>query len=112
MEIHFASNRLATACVDDRSRTRAFGSDRAKKLKVRLSTLTAANCLDDLRNAPGRFHELSGNRTEQFAATLDGSYRLVFEPIIGDADRHHHERGYDWSRITVVRILSIEDYHG
>ena len=112
IKVDFKSRRLAKDCQDDRSRNRAFGKARAKKIARRLSSLLAATSLEDLRNAPGHFHELSGGRAGQFAADLDGPYRLIFEPVLTDADREIHREGLVWSRITHVRILSIEDYHG
>jgi len=112
VEVEFRSKKLAKSCADDRARVRAYGSERAKKLKLRLSSLVAASCLEDLRNAPGRLHELSGDRAGEFAADLDGPFRLVFEPVVSDAERDHHSEGWVWSKISRIRILGIEDYHG
>lgn len=112
MQITFATNRLGKWLKDERSRLRKYGAERARKLTMRLTALVAATNLEELRNVPGRFHELTANRSGQLAASLDGSYRLVFAPVISEADKHYHEGGLDWSRITAVEIQSIEDYHG
>lgn len=112
MKLEFATTRLAKECVDDRSRLRTFGADRAKKLGQRLTLIEAAASMEQLRNAPGHFHELVGDRKGQFAASLDEPYRLIFMPVLDDAASKVHEKGYVWSQITHVRILSILDYHG
>jgi len=112
VQITFANSRLGRSLKDERSRHRKYGPERAKKLRVRLSTLKAAANLEELRNVPGRFHELTANRTGQIAASLDGSCRLVFTPVIAEEDVHYHEEGLDWTRVTAVEIQSIEDYHG
>lgn len=74
--------------------------------------LEGATSLEELRNAPGHFHELHADRRGQFAASLDGPYRLIFEPVIAAEEKEIHAKGFVWSRITHVRVLSIEDYHG
>jgi proteic killer suppression protein len=112
VKVDFADKKLAKDCADDRSRMRAFGRDRAKKLKLRLSSLVAAHSLHDLRNAPGRIHELRGDLAGRFAADLDGPYRLVFEPVISKEEKADHANGFDWCKITHVSIIAIEDYHG
>ncbi|MCA8951140.1 MAG: type II toxin-antitoxin system RelE/ParE family toxin [Planctomycetes bacterium] len=111
MQIEFASSRLAKSFADDRSRTRAFGANRAQALGRRLSALLAATNLEQLRNTPGRWHELKGDRKRQLAADLDGPYRLILEPVIDDASRAAHANGLVWSLITHVRILDITNYH-
>ena len=111
MKVDFQDKKLAKDCADDRSRMRAFGEARAKKVKLRLSALVAASNLDALRNAPGRFHELSENRAGHLAADLDGPYRLIFEPVLSATEKVAHADGYVWSKITHISIIAIEDYH-
>jgi hypothetical protein len=46
----------------------------------------------------------------KFTLDLDGPYRLIFEPVTsGDLDRSVLG---DWSKITCVMILGIEDTNG
>ena len=111
MKLEFATSRLAKDCADDRARLRAFGTNRKKKLGRRLSELVAAANLEVLRNAPGRWHELHGDRKGQFAVDLDGPFRLIFEAVLDDALGRPQTQGV-WSHITHVRILEIVDYHG
>lgn len=111
MEIEFRTTQLAKSCADDKARLKAFGRDRAQKLKLRLTAIRAAESLQDLRQAPGRFHALKADRAGQFAASLDEPYRLIFEPVFAEGE-DPAAAAMEWSRITRVRILEIIDYHG
>ena len=108
MKIEFEGKKLAKNCADEKSRLAAYGRDRAKKLGLRLSTVQAAPNLEGLRQAPGRFHELTGDRKGYFAASLDEPYRLIFRPVLAPGV----VPGTDWSHITHVLITEIVDYHG
>jgi proteic killer suppression protein len=66
--------------------------------------------LEQLRNQPGHWHELMGDRWGQRAASLDGSNRLVIEPDHEPVPRKP-EGGLDWSNTTAVIIVEIADYH-
>ncbi len=55
-----------------------LGSIRAKLFRRRLDQLKAANTLEDVRNLPGNYHELTENRKGEWAYDLDQPYRLVF----------------------------------
>lgn len=111
MRVDFASTKLAKACGSDKERVRAFGPDRARRLRVRLSALAAAETLEDLRNVPGRFHALAEDRAGQFTADLDHPYRLVFVPVLSAGEQDLHRDGWVWSKITHVRIEEITDTH-
>lgn len=76
------------------------------------TSLLAASNLEELRNAPGRFHELREDRAGQFAADLDGPYRLIFEPVLTPEEKPIHAAGFVWSKITHVSIVETADYHG
>ena len=111
MKVDFQDKKLAKDCADDGSRMKAFGEARAKKVKLRLTTLVAASNLEVLRNAPGGFHELRADRAGQFAADLEGPYRLIFEPVLSAEEKVAHADGFVWSKVTHVSIVTIEDYH-
>ncbi|MEE9393108.1 MAG: type II toxin-antitoxin system RelE/ParE family toxin [Planctomycetota bacterium] len=111
MKIEFGDRKLEKRCASEATRLRAFGKVRAKKLAIRLTSLEAAEILGDLRNVPGRFHELTGDLDGELAADLDHPYRLIFEPAIPDHAEAAHADGLAWSLIKHVRILRIEDYH-
>ena len=110
MEVVFDSKKLAKQCASDKSRSRTFGAERAKKLRMRITALNGATSMEDLRNVAGKFHNLTANRAGQISASLDGSYRLIFEPVLED-DQSDGPMP-EWSQITKVRILEIGDYHG
>ena len=111
MKLGFSTGKLAKQCETRRSRKRAFGDERGKRLGKRLSALQAASNLEDLRGTPGRLHELKGDRAGQLSLDLDGPYRLIFEPVLGKEENPGPSGGLSWSQVTHVRILSIEDTH-
>jgi proteic killer suppression protein len=111
VDILFATKRLAKQCASDRIRAKAFGGETAKVLRRRLDQLRAADDLAVMRTLPGRCHELTGDRKGELAVDLRGPYRLVFEPAANHPPTKE-DGGLDWSRVTAVRILEVEDYHG
>lgn len=77
---------------------RAYGENMANKIAQRIQELRSADNLESLVHySIGRIHPLIGNRDGEYAMDLVHPYRLVFE-IIED-------------KVSIVRILSIEDYH-
>lgn len=110
MDITFRTTKLAKQCTGQRTRQKTFGQKQAEKLGRRLDDLRAAKTLDDLRNAPGRCHELTSDRAGQLSIELEQPYRLIFEPSNEPVPKKD-DGGLDWSRITAVRILEIVDYH-
>ena len=111
MEISFKKKKLEKLAHDDRKREKELGKPMAKKLKSRLDAIWYyADTLEDLRNMPGNFHELTGDRKGQFACDLVGQNRLIFipqnNPIPTDDDGR-----YIWSDITAIEVIEIEDYH-
>lgn len=111
MDILFATKRIAKQCTSDRARVKAIGADGAKALRRRLDQLRAAEDLAVMRTLPGRCHELSGDRKGKLALDLRGPYRLIFEPV-DNPPPSREDGGLDWERVTAVRILEVEDYHG
>lgn len=75
-----------------------------------MDDLRAATCLEDMRQLPGRCHELKWNRAGQFAVSLDGLNRLIFEPA-NDPIPSKPDGGIDWSQVTSISIVGVEDYH-
>ena len=110
MDIQFGSAKLAKECNSTKLLVKTQGEARAKLIRRRLDALRAAMVLGDLRNTPGRLHELKGDRKGQFSLDLDGPYRLLFvanqTPVPA-----RPEGGIDWTRITAVTILGVEDTH-
>ncbi len=110
MDVSFQTTKLKKLCTDNQHAERKLGPKKAKKLRLRLDDLQAASCLNDLRYAPGRLHELTGNRTGQFALDLEHPYRLIFVPQHKPPPQTS-SGGLDWTQITAVEIIEIIDYH-
>lgn len=111
MVILFKTAKLEKECNSEKLMTRRFGSRRAQILKRRLNELQASNSLDILRRLPqARCHELKGSRQGQLSVDLDHPYRLIIE----SADNPIPKKpggGLDWSRVTKIRIIGVEDTH-
>jgi proteic killer suppression protein len=110
VDVSFRTPRLRKVCTSDKELRRAHGEDCARKLMARLADLRAAPRLEELRNLPGRCHELDGNRKGQLAVELTGGKRLVFEPLEASAAANE-VGGLDWKQVEAVRVVEIVDYH-
>jgi len=110
VEITFSNNKYQKLANDYKKCQKVLGQTRAKLFIKRLLDLMNAETLEDVRNLPGRYHELKENRKGQWACDLDQPYRLVFEPhekpIPVDA-----KGKYNWFEIKGIEILEIVDYH-
>jgi len=110
IQISWADQRLERKCSSEKAGQRAFGS-RWRSLKLRVALLEEAECLSDLRKAPGKWHPLTADRAGQWSASLDGNYRLIVEPdhrplpLLPDG-------GLDSAQVTQVKIVEVADYHG
>lgn len=110
MEVTFENGRLAARCNSEKAMVRACGPEQAKRLAHRLSQLAAAQCLEDLREAPGRCHELAGNRAGQLSLDLDGPNRLIFRPL-DPSGATRDGGGLSWPDVTEVVVIEIADTH-
>lgn len=111
MDIFFQDDRFARQCSQKKTLQKRHGRVRARKILQRLKALGAAATLADMRDFPGRCHELKGDRAGQLALDLDHPYRLIFEPNHDPIPRKT-DGGLDWKTVTSVRIIAVEDYHG
>lgn len=75
----------------------------------RLADLQAVKCLGDMRNLPGRCHELSGDMAGRLALDLPDGKRLVFKPA--EPCPVKADGGLDWKAVDAVEILEIVNYH-
>lgn len=111
MDITFHNKKLLKQSQDYRKCLKEMGKLRADLYMMRLNQLHDADVLDDVRNLPGHFHELTSDRKGQFACDLDQPYRLIFEPheepIPTDKDGKCM-----WLEIKGVEIIEIDNYHG
>lgn len=79
-----------------------------------MAEFRAAACLMDFwppMSRPSRCHELiQGRRRGQLSVDLDHPYRLIFTPG-NDPVQTLEDGGLDWSQVTAIIILGIEDTH-
>lgn len=52
-----------------------------------------------------------GKRSGQLSVDLDHPYRLIFIPDHDPAPRRE-DGGLEWSQVTAIKILGVEDTHG
>ena len=110
MNIIFDTERLEKQCSDLGTLKRLYGERQARKIRQRLDDLRDAAALSDFRRLPGRCHELKGGRKGQLALDLVGGDRLVFAPA-ANPPPEKPDGGLDWTAVTSVVIIGIEDYH-
>lgn len=108
MEISFKNKKLQDICQQEAKARQVLGDICAKKLRTRLSEIEAATNVTDL--VAGSPHPLAGDRLGQFAVSLAGGVRLVFEPS-NDPVPRLEDASVDWSKVTIVSIEFIGDYH-
>lgn len=111
MDIVFENSDFENQCNNHKLLVRKHGSKRAKKIQQRLDDLHAASSLRDMRMAPGRCHELKGDRAGYLSLDVDHPHRLIFEPA-NDPIPQKVDGGLNWKNVTAVRIIGIEDTHG
>ncbi|MFH1743159.1 MAG: killer suppression protein [bacterium] len=111
MDVLFASEKWRKGANSQKKLVKRHGAERAKIIRRRLDDLAAAENLGVMRNLPGRCHEEKGDLKGILSLDLDGPYRLFFEPAHDPVPCMPHG-GLDWSKVTAVRILRVEDPHG
>lgn len=88
-----------------------FGAEQAAVIMRRLNQLAAADNLALMGSLPpARCHELVGNRAGQFAVSLKGPYRLIFEPAVTPVPETR-DGGIDRTRVTEIVVIGVIDYH-
>lgn len=103
MDICFENSQIESICTSEKKAIRKYGRTNAFRLFSRLTQIEAAENLEELRMLPGRYHRLTGDRNGQWACTINGGLRLIFEPT---------QKGLIiLSEITEVTIVEITDYH-
>jgi len=108
LEIGFKDRKLRELCEKQAVARRKLGDACAHKLRKRLADLEAAEAVTDLE--AGNPHPLRHDRAGQFALDLAGGYRLVFTPANVTTPRKL-DASIDWSKVTIVCIEFIGDYH-
>lgn len=108
MDIHFKDKKIRELCEKRAVAEKKLGAACARKLRTRLDDLDAASKVTEL--VAGNPHPLKGDRKGQFALDLTGGWRLVFSPDHDPCPRHD-DHSIDWSRVTIICIEFIGDYH-
>lgn len=106
VEIAFAKKSLRQVCESERTARHSLGAAVAEKLKRRLADLRAANSVKDL--VAGRPKELTNARAGQISLELAEGFRLILSanhnvPPLLEGTR------VDWSKVSRIKIISIED---
>ena len=110
MEVVFKTERLRRDCCESKRMQRAWGANRSKILRRRLDQIAAADTLEILRLVHRRTHELNGDRAGMISLDLDGGNRLLIEPA-HTPPPCKPDGGLDWTRVTAVRVMAVEDTH-
>ncbi len=109
--------KLKKTISDPKKCTRQYGVQMAKKLRLRLVALEAAESLADFwppYSGPERCHELKADLSGIYSMDAKHPYRLLFRPTdasssLSDVD---HRDGKDyWETIKAVILVKVEDTH-
>ena len=87
---------MERVCGDDRAMRREYGADVAKRLRQRLTALRGAAAVEELLHNPGRWEQLTADRTGYWSGRLSANRRLIVEPT---------EDGLE------VVVIEVVDYH-
>lgn len=109
MELAFESKELREICQNEQEMVRQLGAALSEALKRRLSDLRAAPSVRDLPAGEPRI--VDAGHSECMVINLDRMRRLVFaanhikNPTAADGS-------VDWTRVSRIKILRIEEGHG
>lgn len=110
MDIKFDDKKLRKLANDPRKCKQEMGERRATLFLKRLTDLRDAETLEDVRNLPGRYHELKETRKGQWSCDLDHPYRLIFIPQENPIPTNEDGQ-YIWFEIVGIEVIEIVDYH-
>jgi proteic killer suppression protein len=110
MNIDYQKNKLKKQLSCASEIKKHFGIN-AKRVTSRLDDLEASPTLAILIQIPAaNCHQLSGNRTGQWAVDISGNFRLIFI-IAHDPIPITEDNSIDTTLVTDIIILEIIDYH-
>ncbi len=111
MIITFLNRKLEKEFSSESLLIKRWGYEQARKIKMRLSELAAADNLEVMRTFPqAHTHELSGNRSRQISLDVKHPYRLLITPDHEETPCKE-DGGLDWRRVTRIKVLGVEDTH-
>ncbi|MDA3866642.1 MAG: type II toxin-antitoxin system RelE/ParE family toxin [Salinivirgaceae bacterium] len=110
VDISYKSNKLKKQLTKAKEMQKEFGM-MAKKVNQRIKEIKASENLCDLMKIPAaKCHELHGDRKGQYAVSISGNYRLIFEPN-HDPIPLKDDNSIDTVKVTAIEMLKKEDYH-
>lgn len=109
LQLAFAKKSLRDLCENKVKADCDLGMEMAEKLRRRLADFRAATCVTDL--VAGQPRELKGGRRAEFTVELNRGSRVIL------CANHNtvplfESGGVDWSKVTRVKILRIENNYG
>ncbi len=110
MIITFADRNLRKYANNNTLAIKKMGPKRAKIYQKRLEDMAATESFSDLKFLPGRFHQLSENRKDNWACDLDHPYRLVFEPADEPIPKDKDGKQI-LIEIRSLEIIEVTNYH-
>lgn len=96
MNPSFASKKLEKRCTQAKEMARAFNSNIANSLRMRMAEIKSADTVGQLRDGPGKWHWYG---SDSIAASLTGNWRIV--AYVGSRD----------DDATGLEVVSVKDYH-
>ena len=110
MNIEFKSNKLRKILTNAREIQKHYGT-MAKKVSQRMDQMYASPNLSVLISYPSAdCHLLSGDRAGEWAVSISGNYRLIFE-IYQDPVPTNNDGSVNAILVTGIRIIETTDYH-
>lgn len=99
MELRYASKQLERRCTRQAEMVKAYGAERAKKIRLRLDDLRAAAEMADLLRMGGKWEALKADRQGEWSGRLTANWRIIVTPVAGAI------------AAATVLVIEIEDYH-
>jgi proteic killer suppression protein len=125
MEIVIRDKKLKRALENTKECRKRFGDANAKKIRLRMDALAAAESLADFwppNSTAERCHELKGDKAGIFSMNVMQPLRLLFKEYVSDEERQQQQQESGnqqsgderqrWSRIKSVEVIGVEDTHG
>jgi proteic killer suppression protein len=110
VDVLFANKKLRKLGESRQALQREHGQTCARKVTARLQDLESATSLEDMRTLPGGCHELTADRPGEVAMSVGGGKRLILRPATNPAPAKP-DGGLDWTKVTEIEVVAIEDYH-
>ena len=110
MFITFADKKLKKYANNNGLAVRKMGDRCAKLYQKRLEDMADAESFADFEYLPGRFHQLTENRKDQWSCDLDHPYRLIFKPMEEPIPKNQHGK-HILIEIISLEIIEVTNYH-